>query len=536
MFFQIKQSDQVSEAAKANLDKLGVALSAQLESPDRIAAAIDQLANPSVDSRLPAARTILAGGNVAIGQLVAAVVSDRSDAIRQQVQNILGRMGPGGPDALRQLALYGSPSVRPHAITALGNFDDAGFVADWLTACMRLMRRSKSKCRHLAPFSRMSQVLPNRSDAIEFLNEDLQTKMALASSIENDEQTRTIWIASEDRTGVTHQTTAAMMAAYRDAVDSAQRLRRIGANSLDIDARALSASLAYRVIIDPDWGDAKQIQEVQRLWGSPIQGDTVMRAIEMATPSALSGRGPGLRPTMTNTPALIGLIRLIGGQDGAIDADALLRSSGSGPTALVQLASSSIPRVRYEAAELVSRVADGGAYPGISQVKQTLLEMTRLGDRPTAIIVETRPTLSNHFERVFSDIGWDASVVANVVSLERAVHRGGDIRMILSKIQLTDRSPVEMVDVVRRSPRGGDVPIVFYDDDGASGDGDGIGVMLDQSRWTAPMVLIDPPVSADGFDPLLDRISRDRRLPPMSILDRQRFRRDAAAALSDGAD
>ncbi|MGB7329201.1 MAG: hypothetical protein WBD31_30245 [Rubripirellula sp.] len=534
VFFHIKQSDQVSDVAKANLDKIGEALSAQIASPDRIIKAIDLLDRPSADQRLPAARTILAGGNVAIAELVAAAVSDRSPSSHEQILSILNRFGAGGSDALRQLALYGSPIVRQRSIEALATIDANASLSDFVTALHAQDASESERSAAALALSRLAPSLPSLGDSIELLSDDLNDKIALASSIDNDDQTRTIWIANADRNGVTDQTTQAMLAVYRDAADAALRLRRLGVDSIDIDAATLSTSLAYRVVIDPDWGDPKQIEQVRALWAPAIRETTLMRAIELTTSSNLAGSSAGTLTSTTNTPALIGLIRLFADETSLVDANAALRSRGSKPTRLVELAWSPVPRVRYEAAELVSAIANGSAYPGSSRVKQTLAEMARLSDQPKAIVVETRPAVSNRFELLLAEMGWDTTVVRSVSALEREISHGGDLRMILSKIQLSDLAPVEMVDVVRRSPCGGEVPILFYDDDGVAGDADGIGVSLDQSRWTAPIMLVDPPVSTSGFDAMINQVESRRRLPAMTVLDRQRYRQIGIEFIASG--
>ncbi|TWU49385.1 HEAT repeat domain-containing protein [Rubripirellula reticaptiva] len=534
VFFRIKQSDQVSDAAKANLDKIGEALSAQMASPDRIIKAIELLDRPSADQRLPAVRTILAGGNVAIAQLVAAAVADRSASSHEQILSVLNRFGTGGPDALRQLALYGSPIVRQRSIEALATIDATAFVSDFVTSLHAQDSSESERSAAALALTPIAPSMPSLRDSIELLSDDLDDKVELASSIDNDDQTRTIWMVNADRNGVTDQTTQAMLAAYRDAADAALRLRRLGVDSIDIDAATLAASLAYRVVIDPDWGDPKQIQQVRTLWAPAIRENTLMRAIEFTTSSNLAGSSAGTLTSTTNTPALIGLIRLFADTTSSIDADAALRSHGSKPTRLVELAWSPVPRVRYEAAELVSTIANSSAYPGSSRVKQTLAEMARLSDQPKAIVVETRSAVSNRFEQLIAEMGWDSAVVGSVSALEREVSQGGDVRMILSKIQLSDLAPVEMVDVVRRSSRGGEIPILFYDDDGVAGDADGIGVSLDQSRWTAPIMLVDPPVSTSGFDAMISQVESRRRLPAMSVLDRQRYRRSAKELMASG--
>ncbi len=127
-------------------------------------------------------------------------------------------------------------------------------------------------------------------------------------------------------------------------------------------------------------------------------------------------------------------------------------------------------------------------------------------------------------EKILGDLGYQVDVVGSVAKLQRRVARGGDIRMILSKTELADYPPIEMLDLVRRTDRGRDIPILFY-----GWEPPGIG----HGRWRAPTVLIERPASAAAFDGLLDTVERKRRLPAISVIDRQSFRAAATALLSE---
>ncbi len=222
--------------------------------------------------------------------------------------------------------------------------------------------------------------------------------------------------------------------------------------------------------------------------------------------------------------AAIGLIRLIDTDASVLDRTLLLQGNGALPTPLVQAASSPEPRVRYEAALAISRLARGAPFAGSSRVKYCLGEMRSLGDRPTALLVETRADVVLPLEQMLGELGYRVDVVGNVAQLQRRVAQGGDIRMILSKTELSDFPPIEMLDLVRRIDRGRDIPILFY---GWEPPG------IDRGRWTAPTVLIERPASTAAFDGLLDSVARRRRLPELSVIDRQSYRAAAMELLSE---
>jgi hypothetical protein len=280
---------------------------------------------------------------------------------------------------------------------------------------------------------------------------------------------------------------------------------------LDVNGEVLSADMAYRIIIDLDWGDPDQIKAIRDAYGTAANGSALSNAIAVAIAA-------------DDHAAAIGLLRLLDPDASVLDRSLLLHGNGALPTPLVQAASSPNPRVRYEAAVAISRLAGGAPFAGSSYVKQRLGEMRSLGDQPSAILVETRADLIIPLEKILGDLGYQVDVVGSVAQLQRRVARGGDIRMILSKTELADYPPVEMLDLVRRTDRGRDIPILFY---GWEPPG------IDHGRWQAPTVLIERPASAAAFDGLLDTVERKRRLPAMSVIDRQSFRAAATELLSE---
>ncbi len=535
-YLSLRQEPAISDDARAELDKLAAALTTQSESPDRLRKAIARLNADSVDQRTAAARVVLRGGNPAIAELAAAAVAIDDADDRDQVLRVLVRMGDGGVAALRQLALYGADEVRGNAVGSLARIDRDGFIADLVTAMHADDATESERGIATRVLSVIAGSVPGRGDAIVILHEELRREMGIAQNTDQDDQTITVWNVGEDGKTVSSQPTSVILGAYRDAADAARRLSRLNARSTAIDQDMLAASLAYRVMIDPDWGDAEQVDAVLQQW-APIIDDmnwnSLLRSVAgtdvLTSPYDAVGYEDSVpRPTATNTAAMIGVLRLLSAKPERFDADMLIRSGGGEATTLTDLAMASDPRVRYEAALSVSSLADGSPYAGSSRVRQTLAEMVRLTDRPTAIIVETRDSLALYYEQLFAQLGWDAEVVRNVAGLRRRIDLGGDLRLILSKSQLADLSPIELVDTVHRAPRGGSIPIVFYDDDGLLLDETTLGT----KRWSPPVLSIKPPATTAALDGVLRDVAGRQRLPSLTVLDRQRFRTLATSILS----
>lgn len=507
-FLRIRQAG-LSDAANAGLDKIAAASIAQAESPGQLQQAIAGLASNNLDTKFGAARVLLAGGNSAIKELATEAVKENPKVDRDLLLQAMLRIGPGGNDALAQLALYGTPSVRHQALRALARINRGAVVPELLTA---LHGRDSSDSEIATARNHLVRLgeVPGVAVATATLAMDLKQKSQRAQLIPNDVQIATLWNVSEDRKSVNHQSVRAVHAAYREVADACARLRRVGNLSSSLASRVLTGDLAYRVMIDPDWGDQVQI-------------DTVRQAYQDYEVASLLSAGIANALDAEDHPGLIGLLRLIDPSQGAFERSLLLQSENAKPAPLVNAARAAEPRVRYEAALAATRLASGMPYAGSSRVAHCLREMQKLGEKPTAVLVETRPNIILQQELILGSMGFEVIVVPSVAGLQRCVDRGGDLRFILSKTQLADLPPVELVDMVRRIDRGADLPILFFGTDPPG---------LNEGRWDTPTLFIDKPASPAAFNDLLDQRAQQRRMDALSPIERSGYRDQATELLN----
>ena len=100
--------------------------------------------------------------------------------------------------------------------------------------------------------------------------------------------------------------------------------------------------------------------------------------------------------------------------------------------------------------------------------------------------------------------------------------QGGDIRLILAKQQLFDRTAIELIDTVRRTHRGRKIPIVIFGDEKMT---------LGAPRWQAPTRFLFNPVTSVTLGNVLDEAKAQSFLPAISVIDRNRFREQAESRL-----
>lgn len=511
-FIAISAEPSLTDTARSGLDMLTKAARTTTEAPARLQAAIADLEPATTDKSLAATRILLAGGKASIVELVAAAVKTPTPSNRDQILRTMLELGAGGEKALQQLALYGTPEVRPAALECLARINRSGYTIDFLTAALAQDSSDRERAVGRQNLVALEGAVPSEAVGRELLLGNFSQQETAAELTKNDDAQVVLWSVNKDRNGVTHQATQRILGIYRNVADAASRLRRLGGLTLNDASDILAAEIGYRLMLDPDWGDETQIKDAKMQYPILTDASALLHALEHAM-------------NTNDLAAAVGLIRIIDSTD-ATDADrqTYLRGTGINRTALVRAASSPEPRIRFEAALKIADLAKGSPFPGSSFVLRTLSEMNSLTNKPNAILVETRADTTLQAETLLSSIGFEVEVVRSVGALQHAIRRGGDLRLILAKTQLADLPPIEMVDSVRRLDRGRQVPIVFYGPTGPD---------LSSRRWSAPTLWVDQPASVAALENLRRQVKQNRRIPQMTFLDRQTYQTKAAQALAE---
>ena len=524
VMIRIRSSDQVSDNAKDMIRRISVAAKSANESPDRMRRAIADLGATSRDRQVAGLRELRRGGRAAVVELISALVADKPVATRDKLVRALVSFGPGGLESLRQIALYGRPKPRGRALAALATAETIGaatplLIVEWVTALHAIDSTDQERnlaIRQLAALGMLSETGPTvtREVALETLRDDLQRKRSVAKDSASDDIVVTMWSLDDGLDGVVYQEVPAGLKAYRDASDASARLRRVGTASSVGMHQALSSDLGYRLMVDADWGEPNQVQSLRDAYPSLTTPEGLSAAIDFGTSNG-------------DAAAAVGVLRLVSVLASPV-AEQMRHGATSQASPLVRAVDHANARVRFEAAAVIASIERESQYAGSSRVRKTLNEMRSLGVLPTAVLLETLPDVVVRQEGLLSRMGLQVSVVGSAADLLRRVDAGGDIRLILAKTEIADTTPVELVDRVRRVSRGRELPILFY---GYPSPG------LDTERWAASdypasVALIDHPVSTEGLRQAYEAARGFRQLPPLSTIDRHRFRRIGTEALA----
>ena len=505
MRLRLLASAEVGDAARQTLRKLNAAIEAVRNDPKRAAADVTTVANGG-EGRLSAVRRLAGGGPAAVQAIVHHLLrTDQTDSIRDLLAIGL-RADAKMEEALSIAVRFASPATAVRAAELLRIIDPNRY-DDWRQ--LALARRDD------AP---LSESVRDRWRQ-RFVRARDRSLSAAA-----DETAALAWTWDGETQSVRFSRTTVLQAHYLDAVADAAAVRSIAGVQPEILQQTWLSELGYRVLIDPDWGDASQVESFV---------DSRPRLLEPSTLAAVTR----LAVAEDDSVGLLGVIRLIDGLFGR-DANRTDPPDRSNPSVAPELiaavsdaAKHSLPIIRYEAALVADTIAAATTHAGSPTVRRTLAEMTRLADRPAVLILETRPGFATHLQRLGIEAGYQAELLSSARDLLDRMAAGGDVRAVLSKTQIADLSPIEMVDRIRRMPEGRTVPIIFFDDPAID---DEVGlfrstdvsepawpVVLD--RWEHPAHQIAFPKTAAPLNRILDVAGDLSRVPPLTPLDRRAF-------------
>ncbi len=468
---RIVNNEKVTPPSVAALDGLFDLHRKSLISPDRLGKAVESMTQQDADRKLPAIRTLFSGGEASTTALVHAIVSTDDAGKRDTwLRAMLQIDEQAGTDALRRIALYGNAASRAGALAALirlappGEIDKSPSLIDVLTAMYRddagQHDAAADSAASLAAnaLATSGRARPSREAVIELLRAELTTAARFANRSVRDFGRSAVWVMNSKLDGVNAQRIPQWILEFRDAADAAARLIAVGDDDPRSVTDQLSATIAYTVVADPDWGDSEQVIAFRRDQLAPAlatmpevsEVDFVLNALSVARES-------------DNEPAMLGWLRMIAPREN-VPAMSWLLATGSDVSPLVSAVDDANARVRYEAATAIARLAPTQPYAGSNRVLDRWEQMRRLPSRATSIVLENRPEVIAELGSLINQAGLDAQFVSTVAGLESAAAAGNDLRLILSKRQPADASAVEMIDVVRRIRVARDVPIVIFSD------------------------------------------------------------------------
>ncbi|WP_145346031.1 hypothetical protein [Rosistilla ulvae] len=444
---RIQQYPELSDAQRDAIGKVIAGAQKYAEDRQRIRREIARLDSASEGERLDAIANLRNGGLASVAELAAAYVADKPVASRTQLLDMLRRFEDQGGVAMRQFALHGKPSTRARAVQALLDLDLAGSMPDFVAAYHATEASGEERDVARKAFAAAGlRGIPSVEEAEIYLGSRVDRAADWASRAANDGAVQRVWKLEDDQQTLQWLEVPRRLALASAAADAATRYRRVQGSAAETRITGEIADLTYRIMQNADFGSA---DDFAARYGESGPDEAQMTLLQRALAAAIERR---------NEYASIAAIRLLK----QTAAKGLLLSNGATPTGLVEAAMHSTPRVRYEAAIAASEIDYRQGYSGSSELLHRWLEMSALQRRPTALILEARRHLTRDKLSWLESLGYDVEIVSSVASLLRRIDAGGDIQLVVCSSQPYDRPIIETVDLIRRRPLGGEVPILIY--------------------------------------------------------------------------
>ncbi|MEM9643903.1 MAG: hypothetical protein AAF989_02820 [Planctomycetota bacterium] len=537
LLIRLQAREELSAEALGVLRRASLAAKTSAVDPTSLNSAIDELrsANGSkdpemVDRRLAASRVLLRGGDAAVEAIIRTLLKNpekRSldEGAQGDLMSILERSRASSRGLLLQVATYGTTNQRAVALAWMLRLKDPFAFPVSLcslhTVAAGDAERSVAANALLGVWDNGPSALPSREQAIAGLVSLLHRERRRAEIQQSGEESTLVWVLDPAAVAVNGQgaelgTLSRLevdkkSALIRGSVDIGALIRRIGSLPESVEYEVVGDELAYLMLVDPEWGDESQVRAV------------VSRFPWLVEPSRM-GRFLQASRDSENDAALLACLRLIGA--GAVnDAVKLLTGDEPAVSTLVELSSSSIPKIRYEsllAIDEIEGLVGRQSYAGRSSVERTRRELQNLGQLPKVLLIETRPLVVSAMSNLLTQMGYEVSTVETAAEALRQVAKGGDLRFLLAKTQLWDVTPVELVDRVRRTTLGRRLPVVFFTDETTRADLDAD--QIRRPRWSAVTEVIQRPYSAAGLIPIMERIDESAPVPQLTPDERAWYR------------
>ena len=510
----------VDDAARAILRRLSDIDTAARTDPAALQSAVQTILSPqSTAVEIAAAtRRLDDGGTAAVAAIAGGLIKAQPPvSARREIDartlrialRIALRIDDRFGDALVPWIIYGSPAASDRATDLLARLarDDNAIAL----AIGRFRRRGVTDLAAAETLS--SAFVDSRRDHLTMVDEG-----------QSDE----VWVFDNESSSIRSVRTGRVEAVARRDADLAAGIQTVAPPVSSAMDHAIAADISYRVVIDPDWGDDATAKSYLSSHPSLRSAGSLRRVYEAAE-------------SLGDDAAVLGCIRLsaaVLGEDAGGDGD-LVRAS-----LLTEVLSHPVEQIRFDAALGLAKIQTPIA--GQSAMMAVLAESATLPDRGVVILVETRPEIIGAIQSRMAGSPLDVEVVASGRALRQRLAGGGDVRLVLSKKQLPDITPIELVDRVVTMPGRGDVPVVFYreppiDDELGiyTASGDPVlspEVLIRRFEDQTPVREIDYPRTTDAIVRLVRQTQRTRRVPPLSDADRRVYRDQAVRAIAQQND
>ncbi len=438
----------LNDSQRGLLDNIMSAQSKLARDPANVDRWIDRLAHAQPGERRLAQLRLQDGGEVAIERLLSRLLAGDTKVDAGMLAGTVSEFGETGRAALRAACLVKDPERAGRAILGIAEVPGQEFSAELGAALFnsRLTPTVKNALseRMLQRYSK----LPSIQSVHAYLDKQYQTKLAEYQELRtaNSLVLETVWRQTPDGNSV--QAVKSFVKENRlEAVAqlAAQRMQLSIATTEDlVDCGAVVLQRAYRAKPTLDAGEIQSVLLTSFDQVATLEAGFWIRVFDRATELQMHGGAVRALQMLVQTSSMA-----------ATPLDFLSRLLGD-----------SRPIVRFIALATIADVGPSQSFAGAEKSLGVALEMARLGSGPHALVIgnhsEQRQAAQQQLE---IQIGANVTTVHSARTALQSLDRPTPVEMILIVDRVADQSIYELLQRLRVSERGRDLPIAVMTDE-----------------------------------------------------------------------
>ena len=442
--FDLRFSQELTAEQKSVVAGLQQAAAEFARDPARLKSFMPALIARDEQTRSAAEQALARGGQAAIAVLVEELMSGTAGLPVPVVAEQLRRHGDSAIEAVQLGTHQVAGTSRNVLLEALTRISPTQAVPSLLSAAYARDTDAATRAMATQLLKRMYPQLPELETAHQHLAVILErTINDWRHTPAGGEAIKGVWSISNDKTLVFDFYTRRQALAIKTAL-AAEQLARICDGPIPVAARV--AKLGSELAADANFGLNPEILKLlAEQWQVPAASLT--NVLEESLDYA--------RKLRIGEAAVAAIRLLVRTED-----KHLTVSSGSRPRPLVAAVDDAIEAVRLEAAAAVAEVGFDRDFAGSSVVRRRWAEMARMPNQLQALVIEPRESVAREWLVWLESLGYQVTWTQTGWLALEAIESASGFDFVVLSSRPSDSGPIEMIDRIRRYPKGGALPIL----------------------------------------------------------------------------
>lgn len=443
MFVRMASREDLAPEARTLADAVLSAVAQVRRDPQRIAARIKQLSDPSADVRYRAMNELRESQGAAVGQMVAALADPARAAEHPNLRVALARIGGDAVGPLTAMLQADNPRLAAEAARSLALLGARGTLFHLLAPYASPESPPEVRAAAKEALERLAGVTPSPHEAAELLAERARRYFERQEPVrEHSPGQVEIWAwnaQAQQPVPVLYPTDDAMLAlAARFAREAFSIFRDDKAIQVLYLATALEQAKYAEGLDKPLRQGTHPPMSVAAALGPEVVEDVLRFAVQTG-----------------HAPAATAAARLLGD----IGRPEPLLYQGTDPAPLVLATRHPDRRLRMAAAESILKLMPTGPFPGSSYVPEALRFLAATGGRPRALVAGPSTAESRRVGGYLAAMGYEIDTAATGRELILAALASPDYELILVDSQLLDPTVDFVLQQLRRDNRTALLPV-----------------------------------------------------------------------------